>query len=221
MQEAARILRKRDERHWAQQPRVLDGINSPYYSASSVAVIGKPGGTLPTVHEGILCASQTDLPSSSSTSMVSKLDSLVIQTGYLASSSKITSSPNPNHMPQTAVRSDRSTDGSHGHAKRLAPEVKRKVEAFKFLGRVLVAGLALVGCVVASAAIWALTVYPGAAAAVMGTVIVSEALFFIHSKQRYVQRSISLSNINECMARSFIGMLSQLSLLSSCQGTRR
>ena len=180
VKEMARVLRKRDKTHWAQQPRFLDGVHSPYYSASSsstTVAVNKRAAALPTVPEG------TSFLKSSSISMMLKLDSLVAQAGY-----PTTCSPSGLKSPELE-QSEARMSGSKKillDLHRLAPDVKEKFQRIKRrVGWMMASAFALVGCAIAFAALWTLWEHPRVAAVATGAFIVAESIFWIQFKYRY------------------------------------
>lgn len=178
MQETARILRKRDKNHWAQQPRFLDGVNSPYYTVSAAS--SKRIGTspvLPTLHEGRSSSIPKSLnvvsTGSEADMMVSKLDGLVLQAGYSTGD-------------HTALSQSQPTAGFKGHAGQVAQlsvTVKQRVQALQGLTRRTAVCVALVCCFITASLCWFLW-HGGATLAFLGALVGAETLFWIQFKRR-------------------------------------
>lgn len=92
LQEAARKMRSRPPGHWAQQPRRLDGVNSPYYAPLlRIPAKAPPQSTAP------------DSAAGTAVDMAAKLDALVLQTYSTTSSQQAIATEKTEEDPRPLI----------------------------------------------------------------------------------------------------------------------
>ena len=122
--------------------------------------------------------------------MISKLDSLVAQTGYIPT----TYPPSGLRSPVLGQSEVSRIDGSSriipdAH---LTPDVKERVQSFRRVGWMMVSAFALIGCAFAFAALWTLWEHPGPVGGATGAFLMAEVIFWIQFKCRYNMMDVIL-----------------------------
>ena len=166
LQEVARKMRSRPPSHWAQQPRRLDGVNSPYY-APLAEVPAKPP----------LQSAAPGAAACTSEAMTAKLEALVQQAYSITSSQQPTEDEKPMEEQRPMIIPAVALDAA----------AQQRARALGMRSLITVAAVLLVGACCLFMAAQGLVGVFGASACILvlaGAATVAEAASYLQFRQR-------------------------------------